>query len=157
MGGLTRWVRPPLPWRPSKLRLDVEAHRSPGDRMSGFIPRHMEQPATRQSKPASLNIRSSPSASAWALTRAEPRHHHGVNVRVHFAALDHLGGGPQVLQARVGAGADEHPVQLNLGNRGVGFQIHVGQRPFPPPPAGPARHRRRDRVPGRSPWPPCPG
>src|SRR5205823_4348562 len=27
--GLTRWVRPPLPWRPSKLRLDVDALRSP--------------------------------------------------------------------------------------------------------------------------------
>ncbi len=28
--GDTRWVRPPLPCRPSKLRLDVDAHRSPG-------------------------------------------------------------------------------------------------------------------------------
>ena len=27
--GDTRWVRPPLPWRPSKLRLDVDALRSP--------------------------------------------------------------------------------------------------------------------------------
>ena len=27
--GLTRWVRPPLPWRPSKLRFEVEAQRSP--------------------------------------------------------------------------------------------------------------------------------
>ena len=25
MPGLTRWVRPPGPWRPSKLRLDVLA------------------------------------------------------------------------------------------------------------------------------------
>ena len=28
--GETRWVRPPRPWRPSKLRLEVEAQRSPG-------------------------------------------------------------------------------------------------------------------------------
>ena len=28
--GLTRWVRPPLPWRPSKFRLLVDAARSPG-------------------------------------------------------------------------------------------------------------------------------
>ena len=28
--GETRWVRPPLPWRPSKLRLLVDAQRSPG-------------------------------------------------------------------------------------------------------------------------------
>src|ERR1700756_44537 len=30
ISGLTRWVRPPLPWRPSKLRLLVEGQRSPG-------------------------------------------------------------------------------------------------------------------------------
>ncbi len=30
IAGLTRWVRPSRPWRPSKLRFDVEAHRSPG-------------------------------------------------------------------------------------------------------------------------------
>ena len=29
-GGETRWVRPPRPCRPSKLRLDVDAERSPG-------------------------------------------------------------------------------------------------------------------------------
>ena len=28
--GDTRWVRPPLPCRPSKLRFDVDALRSPG-------------------------------------------------------------------------------------------------------------------------------
>ena len=64
ISGLTRCVRPPLPCRPSKLRLEVEAQRSPGCMMSGFIPRHIEQPATRQSKPASLNMASSPSSSA---------------------------------------------------------------------------------------------
>src|SRR6201995_2170477 len=49
--GETRWVRPPLPWRPSKLRLEVEALRSPGLSLSGFIDRHIEQPADRQSAP----------------------------------------------------------------------------------------------------------
>ena len=29
MAGLTRWVRPPAPCRPSKLRLDVDAQCSP--------------------------------------------------------------------------------------------------------------------------------
>src|ERR1019366_7055614 len=70
--GETRWVRPPRPWRPSKLRFEVEAQRSPGARMSGFTPRHIEHPATRQSKPASRNTRSRPSASACALTCWEP-------------------------------------------------------------------------------------
>ncbi len=72
ISGETRCVRPPAPCRPSKLRFEVEAQRSPGARMSGFIPRHMEQPAVRQSKPAAVNTRSSPSASACARTCSEP-------------------------------------------------------------------------------------
>ena len=71
-GTETRWVRPPLPWRPSKLRLDVDALRSPGSRVSGFMPRHMEQPAPRHSAPASLKITSRPSSSACSRTRTEP-------------------------------------------------------------------------------------
>src|SRR3954453_11072287 len=70
--GLTRWVRPPLPWRPSKLRLEVEAQRSPSLSVSGFIPRHIEQPATRQSKPALLKTSSRPSSSAAFFTCWEP-------------------------------------------------------------------------------------
>src|SRR5882762_5728263 len=72
IGGLTRWVRPPLPCRPSKLRLLVEAQRSPGPRMSGFIPRHIEQPDSRHSKPASRKIRSRPSVSAARLMFCDP-------------------------------------------------------------------------------------
>src|SRR3984957_11747030 len=70
--GLTRWVRPPRPWRPSKLRLLVEAHRSPGARESGFMPKHMEQPDSRYSKPASRKTWSSPSISAWRFTLWDP-------------------------------------------------------------------------------------
>src|SRR6185503_20075284 len=70
--GETRWVRPPLPWRPSKLRLDVDALRSPAASLSGFMPRHIEQPAERHSAPAALNTASRPSASAWARTAIEP-------------------------------------------------------------------------------------
>ena len=33
--GDTRWVRPPRPWRPSKLRLLVDAARSPGGELVG--------------------------------------------------------------------------------------------------------------------------
>src|SRR5436190_3099605 len=70
--GETRWVRPPRPWRPSKLRFEVDAQRSPGWRMSGFIPRHIEQPAVRHSKPADLKTSSSPSSSASTFTCWEP-------------------------------------------------------------------------------------
>src|SRR5690606_28161104 len=66
--GDTRWVRPPRPWRPSKLRLLVLAERSPGVSLSGFMARHIEQPGSRQSAPAARKMRSRPSASAAAFT-----------------------------------------------------------------------------------------
>src|SRR5712692_1613778 len=72
IAGLIRWVRPPLPWRPSKLRFEVEAQRSPGASLSGFMARHIEQPGSRHSKPAARKIRSRPSSSAWCFTRPEP-------------------------------------------------------------------------------------
>src|SRR3989338_8484407 len=72
ISGLTRCVRPPLPWRPSKFRFDVEAHRSPGASWSGFIPRHMLQPDWRHSHPAARKTASSPSASACRRTCWEP-------------------------------------------------------------------------------------
>src|SRR3954451_21923356 len=70
--GDTRWVRPPRAWRPSQLRFDVEAQRWPGSRMSGFMPRHIEQPAVRQSKPAARKTSSRPSRSACLATCWEP-------------------------------------------------------------------------------------
>src|SRR5207302_10166617 len=66
--GETRWVRPPGPWRPSRLRFDVEAARSPGANLSGFMARHIEQPAPRHSNPAAVKTLSRPSASAASLT-----------------------------------------------------------------------------------------
>src|SRR5208283_349383 len=70
--GLTRCVRLSLPWRPSKLRLEVLALRSCGGRTSAFMPMHMLQPASRHSNPASVKILSRPSFSAWALMPREP-------------------------------------------------------------------------------------
>ena len=70
--GETRCERAPRPWRPSKLRFEVEATRSPGAAMSGFMPRHIEQPASRQSKPAARKTSSRPSRSASSLTCWEP-------------------------------------------------------------------------------------
>src|SRR5690606_7132962 len=72
IAGLTRWVRPPIPWRPSKLRFDVDAQCSPAPSLSAFIARHMEQPGSRHSMPASRKIRSRPSCSACSFTRPEP-------------------------------------------------------------------------------------
>src|SRR5580658_1568900 len=72
VSGLARNVRPPLPWRPSKFRLLVETLYSPGSNWSPFIARHIEQPASRKSAPASRKILSSPSASACFLTCCDP-------------------------------------------------------------------------------------
>ena len=72
MIGETRCERPLKPWRPSKLRFDVVAQRSPGLSLSGFMARHMEQPGSRHSNPAARKILSSPSASACSLTSPEP-------------------------------------------------------------------------------------
>src|SRR5204862_3835648 len=72
IAGLTRCVLPPRPCRPSKFRFEVEAQRSRGARMSGFIPRHIEQPARRHSKPARWKIRSSTSSSAFRRPPSDP-------------------------------------------------------------------------------------
>src|SRR3954470_19238930 len=72
IAGLSRCVRPPVPWRPSKLRFDVDAQRSPGASTSGFIPRHIEQPARRHSNPAFRNTESRPSSSARRRPAADP-------------------------------------------------------------------------------------
>src|SRR5690606_2155980 len=72
IAGLTRWVRPPKPWRPSKFRLEVDAQCSPCPSLSAFMARHMEQPGSRHSRPASIKTLSRPSCSAWALTKPEP-------------------------------------------------------------------------------------
>ena len=50
----------------------VAAQRSPGSRTSGFMARHIEQPGSRHSKPASRKMRSRPSFSACFLTACEP-------------------------------------------------------------------------------------
>mmetsp|Transcript_4116 Transcript_4116/g.15024 ORF Transcript_4116/g.15024 Transcript_4116/m.15024 type:complete len:208 (-) Transcript_4116:1132-1755(-) len=72
IAGDIKCVRPPFPWRPSKLRLDVDAQRSPGNNLSAFMARHIEHPGSRQSNPASLRMTSRPSASACSLTMPEP-------------------------------------------------------------------------------------
>src|ERR1700759_3921253 len=120
MAGLIRWVRPPRPWRPSKLRFEVEAQRSPGASLSGFIARHIEQPGSRQSKPAATNTLSSPSAFARGFTprgtgplrlpRVRTGHHERAYARLHRSALRNVRGGAQILDARVRARTDEHGV-----------------------------------------------
>jgi hypothetical protein len=110
------------------LRLLVLAERSPGASLSGFIARHIEQPGSRQSKPAARKTSSRPSASACAFTAWLP----GTTItRGHGdrAALHDLGGGAQVLDAAVGAAADEHGVDADVADRRAGLEAHVLERP----------------------------
>ena len=101
IAGLTRCVRPPRPWRPSKLRLLVEAQRSPGSRMSGFMPRHIEQPGSRQSKPASVKDLVQAFLLGLRLHLLRTRHdHRAARVGLTVIALRDLGGGAQIFDAR---------------------------------------------------------
>src|SRR6476469_4182934 len=72
IAGLARWVRARGPWRPMKLRFDVETERWPGATVLPLAARHIEHPGSRHSKPASVKILSSPSATASRLTVSEP-------------------------------------------------------------------------------------
>src|SRR5512138_941660 len=73
IAGLINSVRPVgLPCRPLKLRFEDAAHTWLPSSLSGFIPRHMEQPASRHSNPASRNVASRPSRSAAFCTETDP-------------------------------------------------------------------------------------
>src|ERR1700759_1966006 len=72
LAGLARCVRARGPCRPMKLRFEVETERWPGATVSPLAARHIEQPGSRHSKPASTKILSSPSATASRLTFSEP-------------------------------------------------------------------------------------
>src|SRR6185369_15300957 len=91
------------------------------------MPRHIEQPGSRHSKPASLKIWSSPSASACTFTRPEP----GTIIARIFSftcrpfTMRHLA---QIFDAAVGAGADKHAIELDLGDPFAALQAHIVER-----------------------------
>ena len=72
MAGLIKWVRAPLPCRPLKLRLEVEAQRWPGLTRSPFIPTQSEHPLRAHVAPALMKISTNPFASACRATSADP-------------------------------------------------------------------------------------
>ena len=139
IAGLTRCVRPPGPWRPMKLRFEVEAQRSPLTNWSGSYRGTWSSPPTRQSKPASSrgSCPEAPLASAWAFAPGPSpvRPSRVDTVLDHFAALGMiLGHLAQVLNTAVGAGPDENrdqsarPVILVPG-----VQTHILERTLKPP------------------------
>jgi hypothetical protein len=70
------------------------------------MPTHIEQPASRQSKPASVNTCVQSFGLGLALHQARARHDQARTCggsRCAEGALEHGGGGAQVLDAAVGA------------------------------------------------------
>src|SRR6185312_15320857 len=53
------------------------------------------------------------------LDQARARHRHGAHARRHLAALRHRGGGAEILDAAVGAGADKDMIDRNVGHLGA--------------------------------------
>ena len=126
--GETRCERAPRPWRPSKLRFEVEATRSPGAAMSGFIPRHIEQPGAapvEAGAPEDL-VESLPLGLRLDLLGAGDDHR--VDAVGDLVAVDDVGGRAQVADPRVRARADEHAVELDLVDRRPGLEPHVLER-----------------------------
>ena len=70
--GLIRWVRLLRPWRPTKLRLEVEATRSPRRRGRRSWQGTSSSPEDLHSNPASMKIRSIPSALGHGAQAMEP-------------------------------------------------------------------------------------
>ncbi len=110
---------------------------------------HIEQPASRHSAPASLKTSSSPSASACCLTSCEPGTTSIAHARRDLAPLEQARRQPQIGDARVGAAADEHHVDLVAEQRLAGLEIHVRERLFERGPLVAVGDRRRDPACGR--------
>ena len=106
------------PWRPLKLRLLEEAQISSPTSLSGFIARHIEQPASRHSKPAARKTSSRPSRLGLARHLLGARHDQRAHVpgATRPVARDarRLA---QVRDAAVGAGADEGDVDARARDR----------------------------------------
>ena len=119
--GETRWVRPPRPCRPSKLRLRGGGAALARGELVGVhrqAHRAARAPASRSRRRGTPGR--SPSASAWAFTACEPG---TTRVRTPSATCRpsrDLGHGTQVLDAAVGAGADEDRVDRRRLERGAG-------------------------------------
>ena len=112
---------PPLPMRPLKLRLVVEAHTSPSARTPLLMPRQAPQVGLVTQKPASMKTSMSPSSSAWRKIFGRGRADDAAHTPgCDLAALEHAAALAQVLDAAVGAGAD-----IDL--------VDAGCLPFPAP------------------------
>ena len=123
IAGLTRCVRPPGALAAFEVAVRRRRAALARPSWSSFMPRHIEQPGSRHSKPASVKTLSRPSFSACSFTRPEPG---TTSASLMLAAtclpLHDLRRRAQVLDARVGARADEDLVELDVGDRRIGLR-----------------------------------
>ena len=131
IAGLTRWVRPPAPWRPFEV-----AVAGGGATLAGLEAVGVHRQAHRAARLAPLEAgRLEDLVQAFLLGlrlhQAGARHHHRqLDARRH-ALADAAHDGrclAQVLDAAVGARADEHLVDADVGHRLVRREAHVDQR-----------------------------
>ena len=94
------------------------------------MPRHIEQPARRHSKPAAVKIRSRPSSSACCFTAAEPGTTIARTDGCTRLPRHDRGRGAQVLDPRVRAGADEDAVDRDVRDLRAGLETHVRESPL---------------------------
>ena len=125
----TRWVRPPLPCRPSKLRLEVEALRSCGASWSGFMPRHIEQPGAA---PLGAGLLEDHVEALLLGLQPDPDRagdDEQPGVGGDLAALDDLDAASRRSSIRPLVQEPTKTVStLDVAHRGPGLETHVGQR-----------------------------
>src|ERR1700750_89364 len=127
VSGLASRVRAFGPWRPSKLRLEVEIQYFPAGILSSFMPRQAEQPGWRRLKPAASKTLSMPSLMACCSTCLLPGTTHTSTLSGFFFAFYKEGYEPEVFDAGVGAAADEDIVYFFAFDSGAGLETHIGQ------------------------------
>src|SRR5688572_14756488 len=59
------------------------------------------------------------------LDQAGARNHPGLDPGCNLATADHLDSATQVLDAAVGARADEHAIDADIGHQGAGREVHI--------------------------------
>ena len=149
--GETRCVRPPRPWRPSKFRFDVDAQRSPGASVSGFMARHIEHPARATRTPPRVKIAVEPLGLGLRLHPLRARHAERTDPGLTCPPRSTSAAITEVLDPRVRARADEHGVDRDRREVACRAPDPCTRARAPPPRAPGGRelarvgHREADR------------
>ena len=130
VNGEARKVRPPLPWRPSKLRLLVLTAYWPGPQLVAV---HRDAHRAAGLAPfgaGRLEDLGQALGLGFALHLVRARDDHQADAVRDVAVLEHAGGQPQVADPAVGAAPHEDDVDLLAEDRLTGLEVHVLERPL---------------------------